>query len=104
MLKIKKETIKKTKLDLEIDVELKKELELYLRVAKHFKYADKTTKLNDIMEEGLKLLVNSEDYKKLKAEFEPIEKAKKDAMAKAKAQQRAKANQKTTDKTKEKIG
>lgn len=77
MLRVVKETIKKSKINLEINADLKKELELYLKVSKKFKFADKAAKLNDIIEAALNELVNAAEYKELKDKYIEAEIIKK---------------------------
>lgn len=101
MIKIKKETVKKTTLTIEIKTELKKELETYLKVAKANSYIDKIATLNDMIEEALNQVVDNEEYKKLKATYEREQEAKRKVMREAKAKQRAKAKEKA--KAKERV-
>lgn len=91
MLKIKKEIIRKVDIKLSIDSNLKKELEFYLKVAKHNDYISKETNLNELIEEALKELVNGKEYLELKSDYIEIDKEKREAMRLAKEAQRKRA-------------
>lgn len=93
MLRIKKETVEKTKLELEVNSALKKELDLYLKVAKANSYIDKSATLSDLIEEALNQLVANDEYKSLKADYKALAEARKEKMRLAKAKQRAKAKE-----------